>query len=91
MTKKTVTETSDEAFIPESVVFDLGRLRARDMSVVSRGSKSWDEWASLLAHVALTAPGLVGDISDRETWLNLLKGDFEKTVQALLDEISGKN
>jgi hypothetical protein len=91
MTKKTVTETSDEAFIPESVVFDLGRLRARDMAIVSRGSKSWDEWASLLARTAVDAPGLVGDISDRETWLDLLKGDFEKTVQAFIEELSGKN
>lgn len=73
------------------VTLDLSRLRARDMSIISRGSKSWDEWAGVLARVVVTAPGLVGDVSDSEAWLDLLKGDFEKTVQVVLDGLHGKN
>jgi hypothetical protein len=79
------------AFDPEAVVFDLSRMRARDMSVVSRGSKSWDEWAAVFSQNAVSAPGLVGDVSSCDSWLDLLKGDFEKTVQAFMAELSGKN
>lgn len=89
-----MAKTQDEPvseFDAANVVFDLGRLRARDMAVVSRGSKSWDEWAGLLSRAAVSAPGLVGDVSDCEAWLDLLKGDFEKTVQAFIEELSGKN
>lgn len=78
-------------FDPAAVVFDLGRMRARDMSVVSRGSKSWDEWAAVFSQTAVSAPGLTGEVSSRDAWLDLLKGDFEKTVQAFMEELQGKN
>jgi hypothetical protein len=91
MAKKTETETSAVTFDADALVFDLSQMRARDMSVVSRGSKSWDEWADLLARAVVSAPGLSGNVSDRESWLDLLRGDFEKSVQAVIAEISGKN
>jgi hypothetical protein len=88
MARQTAAKAGYDA---SKVTLDITRLRARDMSIISRGSKSWDEWAGILAHVVVSAPGLEGNVSDREVWLDLLKGDFEKTVQAVLEELQGKN
>jgi hypothetical protein len=77
------------------VTFDLTRLRARDMSIISNiqeaPSKSWDTWAAVLARVVVSAPGLEGDPNDPEAWLDVLKGAFEQTVQRMTVELNGKN
>jgi hypothetical protein len=84
-------------FDPEAVVFDLGRLRAREMSIISKigvtnPQNAWDDWALIFARVVVSAPGLEGDIADGEAWLDgLLKDQFEKLVQRVRAEISGKN
>jgi hypothetical protein len=82
-------------FDPAAVVFDLGRLRARDMAAISKisetPSKSWEAFASILARVAVSAPGLEGDIADGEAWLDVSRTDFETVVKALAEELQGKN
>jgi hypothetical protein len=82
-------------FDPAAVVFDLGRLRARDMAAISKisetPSKSWEAFASILARVAVSAPGLEGDIADAEAWLDVSRTDFETVVKALAEDLQGKN
>lgn len=82
-------------FDPENVVFDLGRLRARDMAAISKISenpgKSWEAFAGILARVVVSAPGLDGDIADAETWLDVSRADFEAVVKMLVEELQGKN
>lgn len=83
-------------FDPENVVFDLGRLRARDMSILSKvglinPENAWDDWAQILTRIVVSAPGLDGDISDVETWLDVLKVPFDALVQRVRAELSGKN
>ena len=83
-------------FDPDAVVFDLGRLRAREMSIISKigvahPENAWDDWALIFTRIVISAPGLDGEITDVDSWLDLLKEPFEKTVQRVRAEISGKN
>jgi hypothetical protein len=82
-------------FDPAAVVFDLGRLRARDMAAISKISenpgKSWEAFAGILARVVVSAPGLEGDVNDTEAWLDLSRAGFEAVVKGLVEELQGKN
>lgn len=82
-------------FDPAAVVFDLGRLRARDMAQITRISespgKSWEAFAGILARVVADAPGLAGDAADSEVWLDVSRADFEAVVGLLVAEMQGKN
>jgi hypothetical protein len=83
-------------FDPENAVFDLGRLRAREMSIISKvgvvnPENAWDDWAQIFTRIVVSAPGLDGDIAEVDTWLDVLKDPFGALVQRVRAEISGKN
>jgi hypothetical protein len=83
-------------FDPAAVVFDLGRLRAREMSIISKigvtnPEYAWDDWALIFSRVVVSAPGLDGDLTSPDTWLDILKDPFGELVQRVRAEISGKN